>query len=847
MNDESRGGEVDLSTRQGLEAALLARRRGRKQAAQVTILSRDGPLPLSPAQRSLWFASLVSKDASAHNVVQAERLRGPVDAAALQGAFDDLVERQEVLRLRIDASGTMPQFVAAEIRPRLEIVDMTAVAAVDRWAAIEDLVDNDARRPFDLMEEVPVRAALYRFAEDDALLSIIVHHISCDEWSMRTLRSDLGAFYRARRSGAAHGLPELTAQFADLAAQAAVAEAGRAQVSALDRWAESLDGARPDDCLPASADALAHPVEDGMAAVRMEEAMTAALDASGREFEATPFMAMLAASLCFMHRETGRRDITIATQVAGRVGAEAANLVGLFTNTVLIRSRLEGRPDFRQVLASVREQVRDAVSNQTVLYETLAQRLHVARNPDRGAFAHTMFTHRQSFEALQLDAGVVSESLSPRSRRAKHDVWISVIDERAGRMLRLIYDGERHDAAQMAGYRDGFVAFIAQLLSDPLFDLREGVVEPEIPDEAEAEGERDAAGEVDAETLAAVAALWSETLGGVRSEPDASFFEEGGDSLLLLQLAHRIETALGIKLSLADVFSQPTIRHLAAHAATRFGPVAPLGEWDRLIEPLSGLAERSDARPRYYLVAGGGGHVAPFSNIARRIEARWQGLGVLDPALFPDEAEQPAIETLAARMAEAIRSVDPEGPWLLAGYSAGGRTVYEIARQLRGQGGHAGCVILDAGVSRRTPKSEAIRMMRQLKRLGRVAVRRVSDGIAARRIKDDMAIEMQRRRYRRITDMQHGRLLKYHAPRTDTPVALVRAMEGRRGRKRTDQGWSRFARLLEVFDTPGDHYTCFKGENVPQFADALDRALTRVQDTITSDVAPARHTGGSAR
>lgn len=195
----------------------------------------------------------------------------------------------------------------------------------------------------------------------------------------------------------------------------------------------------------------------------------------------------------------------------------------------------------------------------------------------------------------------------------------------------------------------------------------------------------------------------------------------------------------------------------------------PPRDRDRLIEPLVAEARKGDARPRYCLVAGGGGHVAPFSPVARLIDATWHGLGVLDPALFDEDPAIQSIEDLAKRMALAIRSVDPDGPYLLARHSAGGRTVPAIARQLRCGVGEAGCALLDAGAG-------------------------------------SQGVEAERRRYRRISHRRHGGPLRHRVAVTDTPVALVRAVGvgAEPSGDRADHGWPRAARLVAMIDTPGD-------------------------------------------
>jgi thioesterase domain-containing protein/acyl carrier protein len=331
-----------------------------------------------------------------------------------------------------------------------------------------------------------------------------------------------------------------------------------------------------------------------------------------------------------------------------------------------------------------------------------------------------------------------------------------------------------------------------------------------------------------------IAAIWTRMMKASPSTPHQSFFDAGGDSLMLMRFVHLIEEACGVTLPLADVFAEPSVRALALRVAATIEIATPASRHDRLIEPL--VPETStgpNPRPRFFLVSGLGGHVASFSPAARLIADRWQAVGILDPALFVDEAPVRFVEDLAKRLIAAMRSVASEEPYILAGYSGGARAVMEMARQLRCAGARVGCVVIDAEGGDSGLRAEASRVVRQIRRGGRLAIDRVIDTLTDARTGGPTGLEADRRRNKRVRQIQHGRLLRYRLAASDVPIALIRSEDPIWRHMPRGLHWPRVSQLVGVFCIPGNHLTCFRGENEAAFAGALDAALTAVLAAAT--------------
>ncbi|MDW3222786.1 MAG: amino acid adenylation domain-containing protein [Paracoccaceae bacterium] len=814
-----------LAERQALETKLLARRRKKSRIREIPALPRGAPLPLSDAQKSILFAHLVSPNPESYNLVQADLLEGPLNVKALRHAIDEIVVRHEALRVKFDHTRATPVCLASKTTPALEVQ-----WAEDVNAAMKE-VNAAATHPFDLLSEPPFRARLLRYTENISLLILNVHHIVSDEWSMRILRSEVAKAYRATCRGVAHDLAELPLQYADFAAWQGQKADTSEQLAVLDRWAGALDGADLDNALPRTSTAPMTPGSSQIVKRPLPDHLTDRLDTFGRASETTPFMTTLAAVICTLHKWTGKTDVTISTQIAGRSCPEVANLIGMFTNTVVVRSQIDRNSSYASILQRVRGTVLDALAQQDIRAEALFQHMKLAHRMEAAPFGRIVFTHRKSFDPLELSEDLLSTEIAPDKEAAWIDLWITIIDHPEGRELRVIYNPARQDKQNMELFAEQIQSAMAAVSRSPEMNLSDLSIQSATKVVESFKTNEFAPfirNPVQPEIQKIVSDLWKEMLKTQTVEPGVSFFDEGGDSMSMLRLTHLLEERLKVVLPPSGMFADPTPEGIAQFVEDSLQCLDKNEDWDRLIERFPTKLNANSNGTKFFLVAGGGGHVAPFAPVIERLTDRWQGFGVLDPALFDDEKPLWNIEDLATRMATAIRSVDPNGPWILAGYSAGGRAVYEISRKLIQDGGEASCVILDAGLGDQSAFGTLLRLAGKTKRFCRITLRKISDAYANMRIGDRDPVEMDRRRFRRVSDHQHGRLLRGYSPRSNVRVVLVRASETSVGVRRGDYGLSKIADLISIIDAPGDHYNCFKGENAPAFATALEQALKAI-------------------
>jgi hypothetical protein len=364
--------------RRALALKLRGRDGGSGAPSPFTPVPRSAPLPLSGAQQRLWFLDRLAPGALLNNVAVGLRLRGACDATVLWPALNTIVSRHEVLRTRI---AQMPDgALVGTVEP--VTVPLPVIEADGRDAMT--LARRLAREPLDLAGGPVLRATLLRSAPQDHLLVLVAHHAVADARSLEVLISELAVLCSPTglgRDEPASQLPDLAVQYADYAAWQSRQLAGVPADRQVDWWRERLRGAEALD-LPTD---RPRPHRWSFAGADLETVipvhMATALHTLARAHHATRFMAAIAAVAILLSRLSGRSDIVLGTTVDGRDRAELHPLVGCFVNLVPIRIDLSGAPGFGTMLDRVRAEVLDVLTNAELPFETLVQRLRVAREP----------------------------------------------------------------------------------------------------------------------------------------------------------------------------------------------------------------------------------------------------------------------------------------------------------------------------------------------------------------------------------------------------------------------------------------------------------------------------------
>ncbi|GAA4671107.1 non-ribosomal peptide synthetase [Phytohabitans rumicis] len=367
--------------------------------------------PLSVAQEQLWFLDQLRPGAAVDQLLSAAlRIRGPLDAGALGAALTQVAARHSILRSRYDTVGDTAGMLVDPIAPvPLPVVDLTALPPAERERELHEVRTTDLRTPIDLHKQAPWRATLVRLAPDDAVLLVIVHHIAFDGLSWGVLARELEALYAAALGRPAPALAPLLTQYHQVARRERERAGGGSAAAALAYWQERLAGLGPLE-LPADRLRPAQWVPDGASVpVTVPAELAMRLRDLGRAGRATPFMVHLAVFQLLLSRYSGQTDIGVGVSMNTRTGAETARLIGLFLDTVVIRSTVDETGGFPDLVAEVRQRVLEALRHGAPFSEVMS-RLSVTRDATRNPVFQAGFdwntVRREPFRLAGLEVEV---------------------------------------------------------------------------------------------------------------------------------------------------------------------------------------------------------------------------------------------------------------------------------------------------------------------------------------------------------------------------------------------------------------------------------------------------------
>ncbi|MEN3304155.1 MAG: hypothetical protein V7603_357, partial [Micromonosporaceae bacterium] len=410
----------------------------------IPAADRGGPLPLSFAQQRLWFLDEFEPGSTEYLTHSALRLSGELDVEALRGAWRALVARHESLRTTFVAlDGRGVQVVAPAVEVPVPLVDATGTGQVE----LRRLLAQDAGEPFDLATGPLLRVRLIRLADREHVLSVVLHHIVTDGWSMGILFEELGACYAALCRGGRPDLPPLAHQYADFAAWQRARSRGPDLAGQLDYWRRTLAGVAVLD-LPT--DRPRPPVQTKNGALLEFEVpaqTTAGLAELARRHDASLFMVLVAACQVLLSRWSGQEDVAVGTVASGRERAEWERLVGMFVNTLVLRSTVDEAQPFDEFLDAVKGTVLGASGHQDVPFERIINELQPARDTSRTPLFQVMVALQNMHHREPELAGLRVAEVPPATVTTSFDLSID-FHERAGGLGGLLeYNTDLFDAA----------------------------------------------------------------------------------------------------------------------------------------------------------------------------------------------------------------------------------------------------------------------------------------------------------------------------------------------------------------------------------------------------------------
>jgi amino acid adenylation domain-containing protein len=406
----------------------------------IPAVPRNGELPMSLGQQRLWFLQDFTDGSAEYHSSAALRLTGRLDVPALRAAVDALVDRHESFRTTFDTvDGRAIQVVHPRLAPYWRTADLRALPPEDRPARLRELARAVLERRYDLRIGPLLRMLLVRLSDDEHALVVGMHHIVTDGWSMGVVSRDLGELYAARVQDRSPRLPELPLQYPDFAAwQRDRLASGGVLEGHLAWWQDRLQGVEP---LELPTDRPRPPVRSAAGAAHGFEVpgpVVAGLRRLARTRDATLFMVLTAALDVVLARNTGQRDIALGTVTSGRGHAGLEPMVGFLLNTVVLRTEVDPRRTFGELLDAVRATVLDAFAHEDVPFERVVEAVQSDRDTSRTPLFQAMVVMQNTLgerprlpglEVSDIDLGRRNAPFDLTFEFEEHDEGLRVVVE----------------------------------------------------------------------------------------------------------------------------------------------------------------------------------------------------------------------------------------------------------------------------------------------------------------------------------------------------------------------------------------------------------------------------------
>lgn len=435
----------------------------------IVAMPDTGHAPLSYSQQRMWFIHQLDTDSAQYHIPYRLRLQGPLHVNALRQALHDLVQRHAVLRTTFrDIQGEPRQVVQPTACFELFVHDVSAFAEPQRTQDAEQRLRSEATQPFDLTRETPWRACLVKLSADEHWLALTVHHIAADGWSMGILERELASLYAAHRESAPSPLPALSVQYADYANwQRAYLHAASLEPQ-LAYWEDRLKDIPPLHNLPLDRPRPAmQQYRGGLVRQVLSQRLVEAWHALVKRCDATLFMGLHAAFAVLIARYSGETDIVIGTPVANRRDEALTPLMGLFINTLVLRTDLAGDPTFTDLLARIRDDALNAYTHQDVPFELLVERLNPPRHAAYAPVLQVMFALQNNDMALPELPGLAVSAIPLAERYAKFDLALNLQHQGGALLAEWEYDTDLFDAETIEQMAASYHVLLEAILAAP--------------------------------------------------------------------------------------------------------------------------------------------------------------------------------------------------------------------------------------------------------------------------------------------------------------------------------------------------------------------------------------------
>jgi amino acid adenylation domain-containing protein/non-ribosomal peptide synthase protein (TIGR01720 family) len=422
----------------------------------------------STMQKGMWLNNRLQSDSSVYNMSGAFEIFGKLQIPLLELAFQHLISEHDVLRTRfMEKNGEIWQCIEPKTHFTVNAIEIASVELKER-------IQQEAKHVFDLEQPGLLRATVYSIADNHQVLVLTLHHIIADGWSLQLLVKHLNTFYTALLNQSAIVSSPFHLQYADFTQwQMNQLNLGRYQHQ-LDYWVDTLADQAPLLSIPTDRPRPAKQDFNGDSVpITLPKQLKAQLEALCKKQGATMFMLLLAGFKVFLARYCHVTDLSIGTPVANRSRQEIENVLGIFVNTVVVRSEVDSCTSFSKFFNSVKETSLNAYANSQVPFEQVVSEI----NPERSASFHPLCQVLFSFQnqaETQVQLGDLNCHRIPHHSQTSRVDMTLMLNATAKEITgHFEYATALFDRSTIEHLTESYIAFLGDLAENPDKKLHE--------------------------------------------------------------------------------------------------------------------------------------------------------------------------------------------------------------------------------------------------------------------------------------------------------------------------------------------------------------------------------------